>query len=461
MSHHNREVETLNPATGKIYKIYKKQSKQQAELSIEKAFDAFLEWRDTSLEMRAKIIKNIGDELANHRDELATMMANQMGKPLSQGRSEVDLCVAICNYTAEKGPEELKSEVREVQGGMGVVSYEPMGVILGMQPWNFPCYQAIRYSIACFMAGNTTVFKHSAICWETAEKLQKIFEKAGLPKNVFTVIYVDDDTVDQLIAHPKISGVTLTGSATAGKIVAEQAGKYLKKSVLELGGSDPYLILDDENLEEIVHICIQGRINNAGQTCVAAKRFIVLESIYEKFKEHYVLAMKQVTYGDPLQDETDMGPMAREDLQQKLHSQVQQSVEKGAKLLCGGQVPEGEGFYYPGTVLENAKPGMPAYDDELFGPVAVLFKANDIEDAVRIANDHRYGLGGGVFCSDDDLAMNVAHQINTGMVNINGYKLAQPSMPFGGVKDSGYGREHGGFGLKEFVNIKSIIISDD
>tara|TARA_Y100000588_G_scaffold383660_1_gene473443 strand:+ start:441 stop:1838 length:1398 start_codon:yes stop_codon:yes gene_type:complete len=461
MSDNNEQVQTLNPSDGRLYKTYSLQTKEQAEQLIEKAHEAFLQWRDSTFERRAEIIQQIGQELTKDKEELSKMMALQMGKPVSQGRKEVDLCAAICQYTAEHGPDELMSESREAMGGMGIVSYEPMGVILGMQPWNFPCYQAIRYSIACFMAGNATVFKHATICWETAQKLQDIFERAGLPKYVFTPIFVNNETVDQLIAHPKITGVTFTGSATAGRIIGEQAGKHLKKSVLELGGSDPYLILDKENLKETVKICVQGRINNAGQTCVAAKRFIVLASIYEDFKAEFVRAMKQVTYGDPIKDEADMGPLSNQELQETLHQQVQDSINKGAKCHCGGELPEGPGYFYPATVLTDVKSGMPAYDEELFGPVAVLFKAKDIDDAVRLANDHRYGLGGGVFCADDERALNVAHRINTGMVNINGYNLAQPNMPFGGVKDSGFGREHGGFGLKEFVNVKSIVISND
>lgn len=454
-------VETYNPANGELYKTYNKQTKQEAEGIIELAYEAFKSWRQTSLKERAEIVGNIAKELENNKQDLAEMMAKQMGKPISQGEQEVDVCIAICKYTAENGPEILQEEKREVDGGTGIISYEPIGVILGMQPWNFPCYQALRYSVANFMAGNTTVFKHAEICWETADKLQQIFENAGLPKNVFSVVYVDDETVDELIEHDKIRAVTFTGSAEAGKIIAEKSGKVLKKTVLELGGSDPYIILDDVEIEDVVKTCVKGRINNAGQTCVAAKRFIVLEGIYDEFKENFVKAMEGITYGDPIKDEDDMGPMSKEDLRDDLHEQVQKSVEKGAKLLCGGKVPDEKGFYYPATILENPQPGSPAYDDELFGPVAVLFKAKDEEDAIRIANDHRYGLGGGVFSKDADRAKQIAHKIDTGMVNVNGYNLSQPNMPFGGVKESGYGREHGGFGMKEFVNIKSIVISED
>lgn len=458
-SQHER-VETKNPATGQTYKVYDKHTKEEAEGIIDKTHQAFLKWRETSLEERADIIRKIAQGLSDNKDELARMMANQMGKPISQGKSEVDLCVNICTYTADNAPQELKQEEREIANGKGIVSYEPIGVILGMQPWNFPCYQVVRYSIANIMAGNTTALKHAEICWETAQKLKQIYEDAGLPPNVFSVLYVDDETVDELIAHEKVRGVTMTGSAKAGKIVAEESGKHLKKTVLELGGSDPYIVLEDVKLDEIIETCVQGRINNAGQTCIAAKRFIVLEDIYDEFKEKFVATMKSISYGHPIDDEPDMGPLAREDLRNKLHDQVQESVKKGATVLCGGSIADGAGYFYPATVLENVKPGMPAYDDELFGPVATLIKVSNEDEAIRIANDHRYGLGGGVFSGNKDRALKLAHKIDTGIVNVNSYNLSQPSMPFGGVKESGYGREHGGFGIKEFVNIKSIMMSD-
>ena len=271
---------------------------------------------------------------------------------------------------------------------------------------------------------------------------------------------MSDETVDSLISHDKVRGVTVTGSAQAGRIVGEKAGQNLKKTVMELGGSDPYIILADADLDKVVPTCVKGRTNNAGQTCVAAKRFIIEESIYDEFKEKFVAAMKKVKYGDPKSDDTDMGPIARRDLREKLHQQVQDCIVMGAECLTGGEIPENEkGYFYPATVLENIKPGMPAYDDELFGPVASLFKARDVDDAIRIANDHRYGLGGGIFTADEQRGIEIAkNHIDTGMVNVNGYALAQPEMPFGGVKESGYGREHGCFGVREFVNIKSVIV---
>ncbi len=459
MDHKGGIVETYNPATGELLHTYRKHSREEAEKVIEKAHEAYKEWRDISIDQRAKVIRKMGELLKENTDELAEMMARQMGKPVSQGKEEVKLCARICEHTADCALELLKDERRETEKGSAIISYEPLGVILAMQPWNFPVYQVIRYAAAVLMGGNTTVLKHAEICWKTAEKLKELFEDAGLPKDAFGLLLVDDQTVDSLIEHKNIRGVTLTGSAEAGSIVAEKSGKAIKKTLLELGGSDPYIIVNGVDLDEVVPICVQGRINNAGQTCVAAKRFIIEESIYETFKEKFVAAMKKTTYGDPIEDTADMGPLARYDLREKLHNQVMESIVKGAKCLTGGEIPSDEkGYYYPATVLENIQPGMPAYDGELFGPVASLFKAKDLDDAVRIANDHKYGLGGGVFCPDEDKALKIAKRIETGMVNINTYALAQPEIPFGGVKDSGYGREHGGFGLREFVNIKSIVL---
>ena len=461
--HHGGVQETYNPTTGGKLYTYRMQSKKEAEQTIDNAHEAFKNWRKTSMEKRAEIISEIGTLLKENKSELAKMMAENMGKPISEGQQEVDMCATICGYTAGNGPERLQDEHRKTSAGRSIVTYQPMGVILAMQPWNFPLYQVIRYSVANLLAGNTTVLKHAPICWKIAERIQDIFSKAGVPENVFSLLYVTDETVDTLIDHPHVRGVTLTGSAKAGKIVGSKAGNALKKSVLELGGSDPYIILEDADIDKIIPTCVQGRINNAGQTCVAAKRFIVVEEKYEEFKEKFVEAMKNVKYGNPMDENTQMGPLARRDLRENLHKQVQDCLVMGATCLTGGKIPEDEdGNFYPATVLEDITPEMPAYKDELFGPVAALFKAKDAQDACRIANDHRYGLGGGIFTADEKRGIELARtEIDTGMINVNCYALAQPEAPFGGVKDSGYGREHGGFGVREFVNVKTINMPDE
>lgn len=453
------ELVTINPTNGKEIKKYKLMTDKQAEEAVEKCHNAFLEWRMVPAEERAKIIKAIGKELKKNTDELSRLMTNEMGKLIKQSQQEIELCAGICDWTAAYGPENLKDEDRELpNGGKGVVTYSPIGVIYGIQPWNFPVYQVMRYSIANLMAGNGVLLKHAENVTGCALMLMKIYEDAGLPKNLFTVLKITHDQSDKIIENKLVRGVTLTGSPDAGRKIAERAGAALKKTVMELGSNDAYIVLEDADLELAVKMCVQGRIYNNGETCVAAKRFIIVEKVYDEFRDAFVERMLKMNHGDPMVKESRLGPIARKDLRENLHQQVEESVKKGAKVLCGGEIPEGEGYYYPATVLENVKPGQPAYDDELFGPVASLIKAKDTDDAMRIANDSKYGLGGGIFSKDEKKAMDLASKyFDTGMVFINCFGLAQPNMPFGGVKDSGYGREHGGFGMKEFVNEKSIM----
>jgi succinate-semialdehyde dehydrogenase/glutarate-semialdehyde dehydrogenase len=453
--------ETINPATEKTIKEYTYMTEAQAKDAIKVCHDAFLEWKLKSLDERAIVIKAIGEALKNSKDDYAQLMTQEMGKLLSQSYEEIELCVGICNYTATEGKKQLEDETRELpNGGKGIIQQAPIGVIYGIQPWNFPLYQAIRFSIVNLMAGNGVLLKHAKNVTGSALKLKEIFEKAGLPKNLFTVLIIDHDTSDTIISNDLVRGVTLTGSSEAGKYVAKKAGEVLKKTVLELGSNDAYLVLDDADIELAAKTCVNGRIYNNGETCVAAKRFVVVDKVYDAFKEAFLNGMKNIKHGDPTKEDTDLGPMARKDLREKLHKQVEKSVSNGAKILCGGKMPDGIGFYYPATVLEQVTSGQPAYDDELFGPVASLIKAKNNEDAMRIANDSRFGLGGGIFSKDEAKAIELAKtHFDTGMVNINSFGLAHPNMPFGGVKDSGYGREHGGFGIREFVNAKSILIN--
>ncbi|OAZ91450.1 NAD-dependent succinate-semialdehyde dehydrogenase [Halomonas sp. G11] len=456
----SNSITTVNPTTGETLQTYALMDESQAMQIVEASHQAFLDWRLKPLEHRAKVVKAIGEALKAHKEELADYMVKEMGKLPEQAYQEVDLCVGICDYTAEHGPASLADEVRSPSNGeRGIVTYSPMGVIYGIQPWNFPAYQVVRYSIANIMAGNAVLLKHAECVTGSGLLLEKIYREAGLPENVFRTLVISHDVSDQVIAHKAVRGVTLTGSDGAGRKVAAKAAEHLKKTVLELGSNDAYLVLDDADLDVAVDTCVMGRVYNTGQTCVAAKRFIVTEANYEAFKERFVEKMNALQVGDPTQSGTDVGPMARVDLRDDLHEQVEESVSKGAKILCGGQKPDGQGAFYPVTVLDNVTPGQPAYDDELFGPVAALIRAKDDDDAMRIANDSRYGLGGGIISKDVKRATELASQyFDTGMVFINGFGVATPEMPFGGVKDSGYGREHGGFGMHEFVNAKSVIV---
>ncbi|HET7267579.1 MAG TPA: NAD-dependent succinate-semialdehyde dehydrogenase [Oleiagrimonas sp.] len=453
--------QTINPATEEVIETYDMATDAEARDIVEASHEAFLAWRTTALAERAHILRAIAKALRERKDDLVKLMTREMGKPISQGGAEVELCAAICEYTAKNGPEFLAGEKRPLEGGRALITYQPVGIILGIQPWNFPLYQVVRYSIANLMAGNSVLLKHAPNVWGCALELESLYREAGLPENVFRVLLIDAEQTDALIEHKHVRGVTLTGSPVAGSKVAAKAGQCLKKSVLELGSNDAYLVLDDADIDNAVATCVQGRINNNGQTCVAAKRFIVVESVYKPFRDAFVAKMKQIQYGDPAKPDTQLGPIARADLREKLHKAVSESVDKGATCLFGGKVPDGAGYFYPATVLEDVKPGMPAYDEELFGPVAALIKVADEDEAIRVANDSRYGLGGGIFSSDEDRAIGIARDLfDTGMVTINGYRLSQPQLPFGGVKDSGYGREHGGFGIKEFVNAKTVMIVD-
>lgn len=452
-------TETINPATGKSLAHYEHMSSEEAKAAVTKCHKAFLTWKEVIPEERAEIIKAIGKQLVSKKEELAQLMTDEMGKTLVQSRQEVDLCAAICQYTAQIGPKELKTEAREmVNGEKGRVSYAPIGVVYGVQPWNYPSYQVVRYSIACMMAGNSVLLKHASNVTGSGKLLERIYHKAGIPDGLFTTLVIGHELSDEIIKNKWVRGLTFTGSPDVGRDIGQKAAAVLKKTVLELGSNDAYMVFEDADVDKAVEGCVQGRIYNNGETCIAAKRFIVVKKVYDEFREKFVKAMSEVKTGDPNDENTELGPMAREDLRDDLHDQVLKSVEKGARIACGGKIPEGKGYFYPATVLENVLPGQPAYDDELFGPVAALIKARDNKDAMRIANDSKFGLGGGIFSKDEDAAFEMAEKhFDTGMVFINSFGLADPAMPFGGVKDSGYGREHGGFGIKEFVNVKSVM----
>ncbi|WP_299780886.1 NAD-dependent succinate-semialdehyde dehydrogenase [uncultured Formosa sp.] len=451
---------TINPTNGTPLSTYTYMTDNTVNEKIEASHKAFLDWRHQPFEARAKIIQAIGEELQHYKTELAELMTDEMGKLLTQSQQEIDICTAVCKYAANEAEIILKPEERELSNGFkGRITYSPIGIIYGIQPWNYPSYQVIRYAITNLMAGNSILLKHASNVTGTAKLLESIFKAAGLPDGLFTVLVINHDQSDAIIKNKLVRGVTLTGSPEAGKIIGEKAGAQLKKSVMELGSNDAYLIFEDADIELAVAESVKGRIYNNGETCIAAKRFIATDAIYDKFKEAFVKAMSELKLGDPKAKDTDLGPMARADLRDKLHEQLTESVNKGAKILCGGAPKQGNGYYYPATVLGDVAPGQPAYDDELFGPVAALIRAKDDEDAMRIANDSRFGLGGGIFSKDVKRAVHLADKyFDTGMVFINTFGLADPQMPFGGVKDSGYGREHGGFGLKEFVNIKAITI---
>ncbi|KCZ58882.1 NAD-dependent succinate-semialdehyde dehydrogenase [Hyphomonas chukchiensis] len=455
------QITTTNPATDETLTHYDVMSAEDSFRIVEASHAAFTDWKTTSHSERAKKLRDIAARLRDNADKFANLMTMEMGKLLRDGKMEVELCARIFEYTAENGPSELADEERKHTGGKkrGIVTYSPIGVIYSIQPWNFPLYQPVRVLAANLMAGNGVILKHASICTGSGLLLRDVCIEAGLPKGLFDVLVIDHDTSDKIIEHKLVRAVTMTGSDGAGQHIGQLAAKNLKKTVLELGSNDAYLVLDDADISLAVKTCVQGRLFNNGETCVSAKRFIVTEANYDAFVSAFVDAMKNVKMGDPMKDDTQLGPVSSKDQFDTLCEQVSKSVDGGADLLCGGKPPEGKGQYYPPTVLANCKPGTPAYDDELFGPVASIIRAKDDKDAMRIANDSRYGLGGGIFTKDEEKAIALARDhFDTGMVRINSFGTADPNMPFGGVKDSGYGREHGGFGMKEFVNAKAIYL---
>ncbi len=455
----SKSLKTINPFTEEDLKTYPHMSDAEAMAVVEASHTAFLDWRLKSLEERAEVVAAIGAEMRKSKEDFAQLMTDEVGKLLKDSRSEVDLCAAICDYTAKIGPDALADEEREIEGGKGYVTHSPIGVVYGIQPWNFPAYQAVRYSIASLMAGNGVLLKHAEACTGSGLFLRDLYERAGLPKGLFGVLLISHDQSDKIIEDERIRSVTLTGSDRAGRAVGAKAAELVKKTVLELGSNDAYLVLDDADLDLAVKTCVRGRIYNNGQTCVNAKRFIVTEKNYDAFVEAYAEAFRSIKLGDPKADDTQLGPMVTKKQRDELHQQVKESIEKGARLVVGGEVPECKGWFYPATVLADVAPGQPAYEDELFGPAAAIIRAKDDMDALRIANSSRYGLGGGIFSRDVERARKLAADyFDTGMVFINTFNVAYPSMPFGGVKTSGYGREHGPEGLKEFVNVKSIRI---
>lgn len=450
---------TINPATDEEIKTYERMDRETVFAKVDAAHAAFLQWRSKTHDDRAPYLRDVAKALREKTDEFARLMTEETGKLLKDGHREVELCAQIFEYTADHGPSVLADEERTHSGGEkhGIVAYCPIGVIYSIQPWNFPVYQPVRVLAANLMAGNSVVLKHAEICTGSALMLKDICDLAGLPKGLFDVLIINHDMSDEIIAHRLIRGVTMTGSDGAGRKIGQEAAKNLKKSVLELGSNDAYLVLEDADVELAVKTCVQGRLYNNGQTCVSAKRFVVTDAVYDDFVSAFVAQMDSITLGDPLDEDTQLGPLSSTEQFQTITEQVEKSIASGAKLLCGGDPDERTGQYYPATVLASCKPGSPAYDDEIFGPVAAVIKAKDDEDAMRIANDSRYGLGGGIFSRDEDKALKLAHDhFDTGMIRINSFGAADPNMPFGGVKDSGFGREHGGFGMKEFVNAKAI-----
>lgn len=455
----NGMLTSVDPATGKIIATYKIDDEKKIERSLRSADKAFKQWSGQTFKQRAAVLKKIAVELKKDKHKLAELATREMGKPITQSILEVEKCAMSLEYYAKHGASFLADEMVATEASKSYVSYQPLGIVLAIMPWNFPYWQVFRAMGPILMAGNTMVLKHASNVSGCAKAIEKIMKDADVPAGLFHTLLVPGTDVKPLIEHPLVAAVTLTGSTVAGKQVASTAGAHIKKQVLELGGSDAYIVLKDADMQLAVDTCVKGRLYNSGQSCVCAKRFIVDKAVRKEFETKMTEQMKASAFGHPMDTANRIGPLARVDLRDELHQQVTDSIAKGAKLLCGGYIPDGAGAYYPPTVLTNVKKGMPAYYEELFGPVAAIIEARDEEHAIELANDSIYGLGSGIFSKNVKKAEKIAAtRIQAGNCFVNAFVHSDPRLPFGGVKQSGYGRELSVFGIREFTNIKTVFI---
>jgi succinate-semialdehyde dehydrogenase/glutarate-semialdehyde dehydrogenase len=450
---------SINPATGDAIRTYEDTAPDEIEGRLQKAHDAFQAWKKTTFSERAELMQAVSRVLTENRREFARIMATEMGKPIQSGRAEIKKCAWVCEYYAEHAEKMLQPEMVQSDARKSYVAYTPAGVILAIMPWNYPFWQVFRHAAPGLMAGNGVVLKHASNVPGCAVAIEDAFRMAGFPENLFQSFLISSRRAEGLIEHPTIRAVTLTGGKTAGQAVAARAGKMLKKTVLELGGSDPYLVLDDADLDKTVETCVASRLLNSGQSCIAAKRFVVVESVRKQFEEMFIEKMRFKKMGDPLDETVEIGPLARMDLRENLHRQVTRSIAKGARCLLGGEIPDGKGAFYPPTVLSGVLKGMPVYDEETFGPVAGIISVKDERQAIQVANDSAFGLGAAVFTRDTERGERIAaEELEAGNCFVNAFVKSDPRLPFGGIKQSGYGRELSHYGIKEFVNIKTVYV---
>lgn len=450
---------SVNPSSGKKIKKYKAHSDQQIEKKITETHNAWLKWRQTDSNYRTRLLNSMANVLHQKKAELAHLMAVEMGKPIAQGITEIEKCASVCNYYADNAADYLKDQLITTEASKSYVTFQPIGVVLAIMPWNFPFWQVFRFLAPALAAGNCGVLKHASNVPGCALAIEQIVKEAGFPNKVFQTLLASGSQVEKIIEHKNIMAVTLTGSTAAGQSVAQKAGSLIKKTVLELGGSDAYIILEDADLEKAAEACVNSRIINSGQSCIAAKRFIVVKPVEKEFTRLFLQKMAAKKMGDPLEAGTDIGPQARVDLRDELHEQVKTSIAKGAKCILGGEISASKNAFYPPTILTNVKPGMPAHDEELFGPVASIISAKNENDAIKIANNSVFGLGGAVFTEDKKRGEMIAsNKLEAGSCFVNSMVKSDPRLPFGGIKQSGYGRELGPFGIHEFVNIKTVYV---
>ena len=452
-------LDSIDPATGSKIASYEESSPDDCLAAVRAADEAFRSWREVDFQGRGALMERAADLLERDKDRLAGLMADEMGKPLAQGRSEAEKCAWVCRYFAEHAVRFLAAEPIPTDARRSFVTFPPLGVILAVMPWNFPFWQVFRFAAPALMAGNAALLKHASNVSGCALAIGEIFAEAGFPDGLFRTLLLRPESLDLVLERPEVRGVALTGSSEAGRSIAAKAGRLLKKTVLELGGSDPYLVLEDADLELAAQACAAGRLVNTGQSCIAAKRFIVVEPVQRAFTDRFVEILRSKRLGNPREPGVDLGPLARRDLRDSLHAQVAESVRRGARKELGGEIPPGPGAFYPATVLTGVRPGMPAFDEETFGPVAAVIEARDEADAIRLANQSPFGLGAAVFTKDATRGERIAAEsLEAGSCFVNAIVHSDPRLPFGGIKDSGYGRELSPFGIREFVNVKTVYV---
>ena len=456
-----KKLKSINPKNNIKLRSWDVPSLNDINIMIRKTAQAQMDWSEIDLISRLDYVKSLADILNLRAKEMSALMADEMGKPKKQGMLEMSKCVWLCDYYLKNSEFVLSDKYIETEFYESYVTYRPIGLVLGIMPWNFPFWQVFRFAIPSLIVGNGVLLKHASNVQGCANMINDCFIEAGLPSNIFNNLQIPSSLVSEVIEKDEIQGVAITGSTNAGKAVAKIAGKNLKKTVLELGGNDPYLILDDAELEYAVKACIEGRLINNGQSCISAKRLIVTKNNIKSFIRKLIKKLDLKVIGDPY-DDVDYGPLVSLSARAELHKMVKSSIKMGAKLIIGGKIPDSDGAYYPITVLSNVRPGMPAFEEEIFGPVFSIIEANDNDHAIHLANNSKFGLGAAVFTSDINEGKKIAEEkIQAGVCFVNDYVKSDPRLPFGGVKMSGYGRELSGYGLMEFVNIKSIVVENN
>lgn len=454
-------IETINPATGKSIKHYDEMPEKTIHEILEKTHQAYLTWRETPFSERKEPMLKTAELLRKNPDKYARIITEEMGKPITQARAEIEKCAWVCEYYATEAENLLAPRHVEADMKKSFVAYRPLGIIFAIMPWNFPFWQVFRFAAPNIMAGNGSMLSHAPISTGASLEIEKLFLEAGFPEHLFRSVIVSNDMAEFIIQHQYVAAVTLTGSERAGRIVGAEASKALKKIVLELGGSDPYLILEDADLELAAEECVVSRMNNTGQVCISAKRLIAVDEIYDEFESLVIEKVKRYKMGDPTKEDTNFGPMAREDLRDELHQQVQASIKEGATLVMGGEIPDKEGFYYPPTVLKDVKKGVTAYSEELFGPVISFIRVENEKEGIEVANDTRFGLAGAVFTKNIERGLDIAtNKIKAGTCYVNGHVSSDPRLPFGGIKASGNGRELAREGIHEFINKKTVCVKN-